>query len=75
MNECAVFKAKKEKKKTQSATVFSCISEEYGCEHQEGLVEKNGLFFEAFFFVKDGSNRICRHLVKSFLFCGNADKI
>lgn len=42
-----VFKAKKEKKKKKRSLelFFSCISEEYWCEHQEGVVEKNGVFF------------------------------
>lgn len=26
-------------------------------------------------FVRDGSSRICRHLVKSFMCCGKADKV
>lgn len=80
MNECvALFKAKKRGGGAVLNSFFPpCISEEYWCEHQEGLFlcVGGGLHtkMRQQLFMSDETSRICRHLVKSLQFCGNADK-
>lgn len=74
-------KPKKEKKKPHSLELFFLAYLRSVGVSIKDCWKKNVVFWGVFFFflrkvfVRDGSSRICRHLVKSFLFCGSADKV